>query len=689
MRAWWSGDLTTLLAAPTEAIVQRLAVRLVETHHLNHAAQLVAWREQVDLLHAVAHGLPGNWRVLLEYPLLRLGKRIDAILLTDRAILVLEFKTADQSRLAREQVEDYALDLLDFHAESRAHPVVPILITTQGQPRATNWPLLWHGVTPVLDATARTLAALVHDVVARIPAPERPLDIAAWEAAPYRPVPTIVEAATMLYRRHNVAEITAARADVGNLTRTSDAIADASTLARTRALHLVLFVTGIPGAGKTLCGLNTVFAADSGAAFLTGNLPLVHVMREALARDARDHGRSMRMARQQTESAIQPLMGFLRDNQARADPPHEHVVVFDEAQRAWDAAFGARKFGHAQSEAAMFLDIMRRHRDWALIVALVGTGQEINTGEAGLAAWGEALLQRPDWYIHAPDDVLAAPEPPDCTRPSRDPRQCLFAARPASMTIDPRLHLNVSVRSIRSAAAAPWVDAVLRGDASAATMIATAAGGVPFLLTRSLAAMRAALRQLARGQRRAGLVCSAGAKRLRADGVWPNFPHLDADAMAHWFLDRWPDVRASDALELPATQFACQGLELDHVGLCWGNDLIRPVTHQSGGHQSPGRPPWLARAFAGTNWQIMRQAAAIAFQVNTYRVLLTRARYETVIWVPRGDPADRTRDPASFDAVAQFLTDCGAQTLTEADVRETMRATSMPEDDETQMASLL
>jgi hypothetical protein len=357
----------------------------------------------------------------------------------------------------------------------------------------------------------------------------------------------------------------------------------------------------------------------------------------------------MRMARQQTESAIQPLIGFLRDNRARIDPPHEHVVVFDEAQRAWDAAFGARKFGHAQSEAAMFLDIMRRHPDWAVIVALVGTGQEINTGEAGLEAWGEALLQRPDWRVHAPDDVIAA----------TDPRQRLFVTAPEAMTTDPRLHLDVPVRSVRSAAAAPWVDAVLHGDANAAATIAMRAGGVPFLLTRSLQAMRTALRQLARGQRRAGLVCSAGAKRLRADGVWPNFPHLDADAMAHWFLDRWPDVRASDALELPATQFACQGLELDHVGLCWGNDLIR-----QGGHQ-PGRAAWLARGFVGTRWQVMRNEAAIAYQVNTYRVLLTRARYETVIWVPRGDAADRTRDPAEFAAIARFLADCGARKLEE------------------------
>jgi hypothetical protein len=645
VRAWWSGDAAELLAREPEAIVQRLAVRLVETHHLNRDTQLYAWRQQIALLRAVLRDMPDTWRVLFEYPLLRLGRRIDTVLLTEGAILVLEFKVGATtiSTLDRAQTEDYALDLFDFHAESRAHPVVPILVATRAMAPPVQWPLLWHGVTPVFAASEATLGSLLRDITARIPLPERLLDARAWEIAPYRPVPTIVEAATMLYNRHGVEDIAAARADVGNLGQTTAAIRQTIDAARSAARHEVLFVTGIPGAGKTLCGLNAVFGAATGAAFLTGNLPLVHVMREALARDAHEQGRSLRVARQETESAIQPLIGFLRDNLPRTEPPHEHVVVFDEAQRAWDAEFGRRKFGHAQSEAALFLDIMRRHRDWAVIVALVGTGQEINTGEAGLAAWGEALAARPDWRVRAPAGVLGV----------RDPRQRLFDALPERMQIDPTLHLDVPVRSIRSTAAAPWVDAVLSGDAVLAVAIADAAGGVPFLLTRSLSDARTALRRLARGTRRAGLVCSAGARRLVADGIWPNFPHLDAAAIANWFLRRWPDVRASDALELPATQFACQGLELDHVGLCWGNDLIR----------RDGRIEWVARSLAGTRWQEPRGEAAIAFQINTYRVLLTRARYETVIWVPEGDTADTTRDPATFDAIAGYLCDCGAQAL--------------------------
>lgn len=654
MQAWWSGNAAELLANEAEAIVRRLALRLVETHHLNRDTQLHAWRQQIALLRTALRGLPDTWRVLFEYPLLRLGRRIDTVLLTEAAILVLEFKVGATaiSVLDRQQTEDYALDLFDFHAESRAHPVVPILVATQSRVPAVQWPLLWHGVTPVFVASAATLGSLLQDITTRFPVPVRPLDSGAWEVAPYRPVPTIVEAATMLYNRHGVGDIAAARADVGNLGRTTTAIRQRIDAARSAARHEVLFVTGIPGAGKTLCGLNAVFGAVTGAAFLTGNLPLVHVMREALVRDAHERGRSLRVARQETESAIQPLIGFLRDNLSRTEPPHEHVVVFDEAQRAWDAEFGRRKFGHAQSEAALFLDIMRRHQDWAVIIALVGTGQEINTGEAGLAAWGEALAARPDWRVSAPAGVLGA----------RDPRQRLFDALPEGMQIDPALHLNVPIRSIRSTAAAPWVDAVLSGDAGQAVAIADAAGGVPFLLTRSLPDARAALRRLARGTRRAGLVCSAGARRLVADGIWPNFPHLDATAIANWFLRRWPDVRASDALELPATQFACQGLELDHVGLCWGNDLIR----------RDGRMDWIARSLAGTRWQEPRGEAAIAFQINTYRVLLTRARYETVIWVPAGDAVDATRDPATFDAIARFLCDCGAQVLDDAIEPETV-----------------
>jgi hypothetical protein len=192
------------------------------------------------------------------------------------------------------------------------------------------------------------------------------------------------------------------------------------------------------------------------------------------------------------------------------------------------------------------------------------------------------------------------------------------------------------------------VDAVLRGEVSEAKH--NARDGVPFFVTRSLAAMRHALRARARGNRRAGLVCSTGARRLVADGIWPDFPHLDDSAIANWFLNRWPDVRASDALEIPATQFACQGLELDLVGLCWGGDLL-------------WQKRWRVRKFAGTKWQSPTGQDARDFRINTYRVLLTRARYDTIIWIPTGDANDKTREPELFDQTAEFLLACGATML--------------------------
>jgi hypothetical protein len=635
--AWWSGTIRELLQ---QRVVDRLACRLIETPAFNIAARIQAWQAQIALLATLPSD--AEWRILLEFPLLRLGRRVDAVILTDRAIIVIAFK--QQFSLADyAQVEDFALDLGDFHAGSQQHPIVPLLVAMQmsgTSPLCNMWPLFWHHVPKCLIcAGPAQFADQVDEIQRRIGPPSVPLNPAAWEAATYRPVPTIIEAATMLYTKHHVAEIATAHADATNLTLTSTAIRRAIDAAKTAQRHVVVFVTGIPGAGKTLCGLNAVFGAGVASAFLTGNLPLIWVLREALVRDAAGAGRSRRAASQHAESALQPLLGFLRDNTDRPEPPHEHVIVFDEAQRAWDAAFGRRRFGRDDSEAGLFLDIMRRHTDYAVIVALVGCGQEISTGEGGLAEWGAALTTRPDWSVVAAPSVFAGAEK----------RESLFPTPPKTARIDPALHLNVPVRSVRSTASAPWVDAVLAGDAKRASGIASN-DGVPFYLTRSLQDLRVGLRQRARGNRRAGLICSAGAHRLRAEGISPEFPHLDERAVANWFLNRWPDVRASDALEVPANQFACQGLELDFVGLCWGGDLIRDK------HGN-----WVARAFRGTRWQTQHSPDRAAFQRNSYRVLLTRARYETIIWVPQGAADDSTNDPATMNDIAAFLCACGAQ----------------------------
>ena len=654
MAASYSATVQAFLGHPSEPLVAALALADRRRFRGSEPQQLRAWEISIAALRAALDGFSeaAGWRLILEFPLRRLGRRLDAVLATPRGVFVLEFK-ADASGFAaadRRQVEDYALDLQDFHAGSREVPIVPILVATRAVPGRHTWPLLLAGTAAeVIDASGATLGGILRDLWKALPEPGQRLDPNAWEHAAYHPVPGIIDAARTLYAHHGVADIAAARADATNLSTTTDAILRKVAEAKRCGGYIVVFVTGIPGAGKTLCGLNAVFGAgkQAGAIFLTGNPTLVHVLREALARDAAQGDRNLlRAARQRTKSAIQALPAFRDQHVGDGLAPPEHVAVIDEAQRVWARAHAVRKSLDREvkltdSEPFHLLDIMGRHPDWAVVICLIGNGQEIHDGEGGLAEWGAALAAQPKWQVRASPG----------TRTATEARQ-LLPDLPGLMT-NPYLHLTVPIRSLRNNAASDWVDAVLRGEAAEARVIAERRGPVPFSLTRSLADMRAHLRQASRGLRRCGLLASSGAKRLRADGLGSELAHMDAGAVARWFLDHWPeDVRASDALEQVATEFSCQGLELDNVGLCWGGDFI---------HQRA----WRVRAFVGTRWNVSRAPEAIANRVNTYRVLLTRARYETVIWVPVGDAADATRDIEEMDAVAAFLRACGIGELAE------------------------
>ncbi len=651
MSAFYSATVAEFLADDPASIAARLAAAQIRHFRVTEPAALAAWEATITVLRATLATIPApGWRILLEYPLLRLGRRIDAILIAPQMVLVLEFKAnatvfaADALR----QVDDYAIDLGDFHARSRAIPIVPILVATDADPPGFEFPLALNNVHPPMRASAASLAGLIAALDRHFPPLAAPIDAIGWERAAYRPVPGIVEAARMLYARHDVAEIATARAGAAELARTTSAIVAAARRAEAEQKHLVLFVTGVPGAGKTLVGLNFVFGAgrELGAAYLTGNPTLVHVLREALARDAAGGQRNkLRVARHKVKAKIQALPAFRDHHVLHPDEvPAEHIIVIDEAQRCWSRDYAVKKTRSrspalTDSEPGHLLEIMARRRDWAALVCLVGGGQEIHTGEGGLAEWGTALRERELWAIEA---AGAAGE-------AADPRQRLpFLSQ---ITENAALALTVPMRAIRNEAAPRWVDAVLANELDEARRIADQEGGVPFRLTRDPAAMRRALRALAADGCRTGLVASSGARRLRAEGLGAELPHMDIAAVTRWFLDRWPDVRASAALEVPATEFCCQGLELDYVGLCWGGDLIRQ-----------GRA-WQTRAFRGDRWTLARAAEPIANVMNTHRVLLTRARYETILWVPEGSVEDRTRLPELYDAIAGFLLDCGVHPL--------------------------
>jgi DUF2075 family protein len=467
-----------------------------------------------------------------------------------------------------------------------------------------------------------------------------------WNNSEYSPTPTIVEAAQHLFSGQSVREISRSHAGSENLTKTTSAILSAIKQAQLNNDKIICFITGVPGAGKTLAGLNIVHSVEqySGKSiFLSGNGPLVEVLTEALARD---HSRRTQtpLTKSRREIAfVQNVHQFLDFYHNNNQIPQDRIILFDEAQRAWNAEHSKRKFNRDFSEAEMLFNIMNRNRDWAVIVALIGSGQEINTGEAGLAEWGKTIYEKySDWKIYI------SPELKEGT--STIANYKLFENAPTNLSITEltELHLNVSIRSYKAEKLSEWVISLLEDELVAASyLLQNHLKDYPIFITRDLEAAKQFLRSKNRGYRRTGLVASSGARRLRPLG-------LDVTAeidVANWFLNPKEDVRSSCFLELVATEFAVQGLELDWVGLCWGDDFRK---------EEQG---WSYHSFKGTKWQLERQAERKQFIKNKYRVLLTRGREGLILFVPKGSNIDHTRPNKNYDSTYEYLKQIGIAEL--------------------------
>ncbi|MEN9932170.1 MAG: hypothetical protein RIS17_743, partial [Pseudomonadota bacterium] len=461
----------------------------------------------------------------------------------------------------------------------------------------------------------------------------------------------------------DVAAISRSEAGAENLSRTAHAIAAVVSRMREQGGKAICFVTGVPGAGKTLAGLNLACQRhpdhpEEHAVFLSGNGPLVAVLQEALRRDGKrkralpDLPEARMLQAREPDAFIQNVHNFRDEYLAPDRIPTEHVVIFDEAQRAWDRAmtsdFMRRKKGQPgfdQSEPAFLLSVMDRRPDWCVVVCLIGEGQEINRGEAGVAEWVNALqAELRHWQVFLPPHLLADSGPLDGAQ--------RWHLTQRGAVVDDGLHLAVSVRSFRADRVSAFVAALLSEDAAAAAALRPDPAHFPIWHTRDLARARHWLRAQRRAGERAGLLASSNALRLKPEGL-----HVKAPVdVCHWFLNGNDDVRASNALEDAATEFDVQGLELDWTGVAW--DLNYRRTSEG----------WQARQFRGTAWQqISATESGIGradYVRNAYRVLLTRARQGMVVYVPRGDVADATRPPADYDAVASWLTACGVPALT-------------------------
>lgn len=628
---------------------QRILGELSEKHQNNklEILQKNAWKQQITILKSQLSGLNGY--IYFEFLIPRMGKRVDNIVILGDKIFLLEFKIGSEQydKHAIDQVIDYALDLRNFHEGSHCANLIPILIAEKAPIFENNFQTAQN-----LDQAILLNAQNLNEFFKPYDSSSL-MDVLAWEQSPYKPTPTIIEAAQALYQNHDVAEITRSDAGAKNLSATANCISNIIEQAKQGNKKAICFVTGVPGAGKTLAGLNIAnqrlkVAEDEHAVFLSGNGPLVQVLQEALARDSVIKNKIKKEnALKATKAFIQNIHHFRDEYLENSQAPTEKVVVFDEAQRAWNqhqtCKFMRQKRGRPdfnKSEPKFLIEVMNRHQDWCVIVCLIGGGQEINTGEAGLVAWMQALKSPDiDWQVHYSNLIVN----------QDNYLQDTAIKNWLSMTgvKQNHLHLATSVRSFRSEKVSAWVHALLDMDEQAKSLWKEIKSNYPIVLTRDLQKAKAWVKAQAKGSERYGLVASSGARRLKALGV-----HVKNEIdVANWFLNPKDDVRSSYFLEDVATEFDVQGLELDWVCLAWGENFYYQDNQ------------WCYQSFKGYKWQNINTEEDKQFTKNAYRVLLTRARQGMVIWIPEGSENDNTRQKEFYDGTYQYLKSIGIDEL--------------------------
>ncbi|MGH3710413.1 MAG: DUF2075 domain-containing protein [Pseudonocardiaceae bacterium] len=656
-RRWMYGaGFRQFLDADPDHILGELARHAGADIELN---QTNAWQEQIRLLKTLefpAH-LGDTAKLYFEYTIPRLGRRVDVILIAGHVLFVIEFKVGEQhfTASALDQVWDYALDLKHFHEASHRLSIAPLLVATEVTPQSIEIQGTLHddGLVRPVRTGGGDLSAAVEQCLSFFEASD--IDAQVWEQGRYLPTPSIIEAARALYAGHSVDSISRSDAGAQNLAITSRAVDQIIEQARTQGQKAICFVTGVPGAGKTLVGLDVATRhMDKDEAtysvFLSGNGPLVAVLREALARDSVERaaaaGKALLKgkARQEVSAFIQNVHHFRDDCLKDSTAPPEHVVLFDEAQRAWTleqtAAFMARKKGipnFDKSEPAFLISCLDRHEDWAVVICLVGGGQEINTGEAGIREWLEAVLTRfTDWNVHLP------PQLNESEYGSRDVLEQVLA-RPDTHP-NPALHLATSMRSFRAESLSKFVREVLDLEIEAArATFSELQSRYPIRITRDLPRAKQWLRDQARGTERYGIVVSSQAQRLKPHAI---DVRVKTDPV-RWFLDGKEDVRSSYYLEDVSTEFQVQGLELDWACVVWDGDL-RHVGEA-----------WSHHEFKGTRWNRINKQERRAYLKNAYRVLLTRARQGMVIVIPEGSEEDPTRTAGYYDGTYHYLRQLG------------------------------
>ena len=686
-RYYYSDAISRFLTRSVKEVVGELT--LSSTHDVNDETAN-SWICEIETLQKVLEPYVDRGSVYFEYNIPRMGRRADVIVVIDGVVFVLEFKTSEQkfTRDAVTQVWDYALDLKNFQEGSLYRAIIPILVAPKEkdshcqlkseqfkdgvyQPLLSNSTLLNRCIENVLNQHSQGVSfATDQDDV--------------WAKSGYSPTPTIIEAAVALYEEHSVEDITKHDGDVGETAKCVERIINKCKAENRKA---ICFVTGVPGAGKTLIGLQTAidqFNKNEKAVYLSGNFPLVEVLQEALSRDFVRHQKekyksglskekpcTKAEAKSKVKAFIQmihhyrdlylegteiknglivPIPGYFQSHKDKAYIPVDHVAIFDEAQRAWTkeelARFMKEKKGISNfpySEPDYLISCMDRQIDWGVVICLIGGGQEINKGEAGIDEWIKAINEHySHWDVYISNNLI---EQEYAEGKALD----LLKAKDR-LIIEPKLHLAASMRSFRAEKVSLFVHQLLELRAEEAAQTLKELQKYPIVLTRSLDKAKQWLRSHSRGSERMGLLASSKAERLKAISInvryQPDF--------VHWFLEDDTDIRSSNCLEDTLTEFKVQGLEIDWACVAWDADLRLSKDHKKWQH---------FQLRSGTKWQNINKKENQNYQINAYRVLLTRARQGMVIVVPQGDvdgnPPDETRNPEWYDGIYSYLKGIG------------------------------
>lgn len=648
-RSYYSSSIKSFIDKSNNEILGEL----ISNHSNRNLEDLQrnAWLKQIEVLKHNLQDLEGH--IYFEFTIPRMGKRVDNIILLNDSVFVIEFKVGDSNfeKYAQDQVIDYCLDLANFHSGSHDAKLIPILVATHSEPKPYNKDEVFELTHPV-KANSNNLAEVLNDFTYPT---ESFIDPIKWENSIYKPTPTIIEAAQALYKGHNVQEISRSDSGAINLSKTANCLSRIIENTKSKHEKTICFVTGVPGAGKTLAGLNIANERmkadeDEHAVFLSGNGPLVDVLREALARDlvltSKNNGTLITKdnAKRRTNAFIQNIHHFRDEYLKYSIEPTEKVVVFDEAQRAWNekqvSSFMKRKKGvenFNKSEPEFLVEVMNRHSDWCSIICLIGGGQEINTGEAGLEEWVNAFKNRfKSWNVHFSEKIISNQN----YLKSDELRNWLVL----NGTKESELHLAVSVRSFRSEKLSAFVHALLELETEKSrNLYEQIKDDFPIYITRDLQVAKTWINSVRRGTERTGLISSSGARRLKALGI----DVKNEISAPNWFLNPAEDVRSSYFLEDIATEFDIQGLEIDYTCLAWGANFYLKNSE------------WNYQNFKGTKWQNIKQEIDREYLKNTYRVLLTRARQGMIIYIPYGSSTDQTRKNEFYDETYNYCKEVG------------------------------